>query len=198
MTEAGRHVDTVDNDKISNKDRDDSDSETSGGEFGDFETEEEIVAKALAEASLDRTTGLEPQSSEGEHDTGNGDTGNEPERNGVPNPLADNTDTRSPVESEPAVDPDAPFSFPSLPTHVPQEEAEPIDEDLQQRMNMLLGLSGPTAKPGQPVKPLLPDAPKREVGQGWNLPGYNDTRDGDIDSWCCEFPIGLSASRLNF
>lgn len=75
-------------------------------------------------------------------------------------------------------------SLPALPTHEPTLDDEVVDDDLQKRMDLLLGLSGPKAKPG-PTQPVLPSAPKRQVGQGWNLPGYNDNRDDDLDTWCC-------------
>ena len=96
----------------------------------------------------------------------------------------------SPVEPEPTRQPedpheDATFAFPSLPTHLPMDdEPEPdLDEDTKKRLDLLLGLSGPAQKPGQAS---LPAVPKRAPGQGWNLPGYNDARDEDLDSWCCE------------
>ena len=75
-------------------------------------------------------------------------------------------------------------SFPSLPTHIPMDESQdPIDNEAEARMALLLGLSGPSTKPGPP---RLPSPPKeRKLGQGWNLPGYKDDRDEDPDSWCC-------------
>jgi len=143
-------------------------SDESEAELDELETEEDIVAKALAEAALDRKAGLTEDS--------------DAEDAAIGNQVPEEQATKPIGTAEPE---DELFSFPSLPTHIPADEPEPIDDDFQQRMNLLLGLSGPTARPFS--KPLLPDPPKREVGQGWNLPGYNDTRDSDIDSWCCRF-----------
>ncbi|ORX36158.1 hypothetical protein BD324DRAFT_630410 [Kockovaella imperatae] len=116
----------------------------------DGETEEEILARALAEAALEK----DQLPSDDPHET------------------ISNTS----------------FAFPSLPSHIPvDEDPEPgpevnIDDDTRKRMDLLLGLSGPAQKPGQAS---LPAVPKRAPGQGWNLPGYNDARDDDLESWCC-------------
>jgi hypothetical protein len=61
-------------------------------------------------------------------------------------------------------------------------------------MALLLGLTGPSTKPG----PRLPSPPKdtRKPGQGWNLPGYKDDNDEDPDSWCCTFLSTHSFSCL--
>ena len=143
-------------------DHDESDDEP-------FETEEVIIARALDEASLseqhDQSGQVqEPQSTD--------------QASAISNPKSPTTQP---------TDDDA-FSFPSLPAHEPLV-AEPEDDQLQKRMELLLGLKGPSVAPGAPKAsgPVLPTVPKREVGQGWNLPGYNDSRDNDLDSWCCEF-----------
>lgn len=80
---------------------------------------------------------------------------------------------------------DAPrLSFPSLPTHTPMDESQDaVDTEAEARMALLLGLSGPSTKPGPPRLPSPPTG--RKPGQGWNLPGYKDDRDEDPDSWCC-------------
>lgn len=76
------------------------------------------------------------------------------------------------------------LSFPSLPTHVPVDESQDAtDKEAEARMALLLGLSGPSTKPGPPRLPSPPIG--RKPGQGWNLPGYKDDRDEDPDSWCC-------------
>lgn len=76
---------------------------------------------------------------------------------------------------------ESPFSFPSLPTHIPNVEEE-TDKEAAAKMALLLGLSRPTTNPG----PRLPSPPRdRKPGQGWNLPGYKDDNDEDPDSWCC-------------
>ncbi|KAK1926592.1 hypothetical protein DB88DRAFT_482389 [Papiliotrema laurentii] len=141
-------------------DHDESDDEP-------FETEEVIIARALDEASLseqhDQSGQVqEPQSTD--------------QASAISNPKSPTTQP---------TDDDA-FSFPSLPAHEPLV-AEPEDDQLQKRMELLLGLKGPSVAPGAPKAsgPVLPTVPKREVGQGWNLPGYNDSRDNDLDSWCC-------------
>jgi len=76
------------------------------------------------------------------------------------------------------------LSFPSLPTHIPMGESQDaVDNEAEARMALLLGLSGPSTKPGPPRLPSPSKA--RKPGQGWNLPGYKDDRDEDPDSWCC-------------
>ena len=159
---------------------DDSDASDDGDEgLDDLETEEEIIARALAEASLDRTT--DPPDSPTELD----------------GPRGTSLDAARPQQSAtsapaPAPSDNDPFSFPSLPTHMPADSVddfEPIDQDTQARMDLLLGLSGPAVPPQSRASkpgPTLPTVPKRQIGQGWNLPGYNDARDQDLESWCCE------------
>ncbi|KAI9635631.1 uncharacterized protein MKK02DRAFT_44329 [Dioszegia hungarica] len=81
--------------------------------------------------------------------------------------------------------------FPSIPTHVPAQELDEADQDdpaVDARMAMLLGLPGPSIHPGGPKLPSAPTskpAQGRQAGQGWNLPGWEDGRDEDLDSWCC-------------
>lgn len=126
------------------------------------ETEEEILAKALAEASIENLH--EPETIPG-NDSRIGDRHDERDDGGErDSDVAD------------------PFTFPSLPTHVPKDDEELEDEETKKKMDILLGLSGPSVKPSNPI---LPSAPKRDVGQGWNLPGFQDERDNDLDSWCC-------------
>ena len=140
-------------------DPDSTDSTVEPETIDDEETEDEIIARALADASLDHTR--EPSADKA--------------------PAKDPASPREETEST-----ESSFNFPSLPSHVPKEDEEPrkdFDDDTKKRMDMLLGLSGPVTKPGGPT---LPQVPKRAPGQGWNIPGYEDTRDEDIDSWCCE------------
>ena len=135
----------------------------------DFETEEEVIAKALAEAALERKE-EKNQKVQSTHD---------PDNDRVESSQTQSSNLEDDL-----------FSFPSLATHEPiPEEEDRIDDDLKKRMDLLLGLSGPLAAPTNKQhsgEPSLPDPPKREVGQGWNLPGYNDSRDNDLESWCCE------------
>jgi hypothetical protein len=84
------------------------------------------------------------------------------------------------------------FTFPVLPTHIPdslEEEDEGMDTATKAMMDQLLKLSGPDTIPS--VK--LPVAPKVEPGKGgsWNIPGLDDDRDADIDSWCCKCSFSL-------
>ena len=157
---------------------DDSDASDDGDEdLDELETEEEIVARALAEASLERTTDPPDSPVELDEPTGSSLDGSRPQPPKAP--------AAAPTGGDP-------FSFPSLPTHMPADSVddfEPIDQDTQARMDLLLGLSGPAVPPQSRASkpgPTLPTVPKREVGQGWNLPGYNDARDQDLESWCCE------------
>ncbi len=136
----------------------------------DLETEEEILARALEEAKLVRTsspnTPGSPGSSEGDR------VSSSPKQGGSDD---DNHD----------------FAFPGLPNHLPTAPAEEDDDkSTRAMMSRLLGLSGPSQAPSA----KLPSPLKREVGKGWTLPGYDDTRDDDMDSWCCESPSSLSSS----
>lgn len=87
------------------------------------------------------------------------------------------------LEKETEDDPFAKISLQSAPTDLPDE----ADPSLTSRINLLLGLSGPSTQPGFPTVPTVPTDSKRQTGQGWNLPGWQDTRDNDLDSWCCEW-----------
>ena len=144
----------------------------SDDEGDDLETEDEIVAKALAEAELDQA--------KNHH-------------------VTEDDDEEQLAASSPH---DTGFSFPSLPSHEPGLGAQDteLDPDAKARMDLLLGLSGPKAKPGASATfPKPPTEIKREAGQGWNLKGYNDARDADLDSWCCECvtAIGPESSADN-
>lgn len=66
-----------------------------------------------------------------------------------------------------------------------------IPADMADRMALLKGLRGPSNFPAVPrrdpkkeEKGLPP--PPRAPGQGWGIPGYDDGRDEDLDSWCSE------------
>lgn len=127
----------------------------------DEETEEDILEKAIAEVRLEEDSPVESGSPDlrTQHRTG---------------------------EGEDAL-------FPSIPAHQPlaaldTNESEP-DLELDKRIALLLGLSGPSSIPSIGSLPSAPQsAPKaRSAGQGYNLPGWNDGRDEDLDSWCCKF-----------
>lgn len=147
----------------------DENEEELEGQSNDFETEDEIVARALAEAERDRDS---------------------------PSILDQHISSISAVSIPPtSLSNDAMNSdhaFPSLPNHQPESlEDDGDDEQAKEMMSRLMSLSGPAQPPGN-VK--LPSSPKREVGKGWNLPGYDDNRDQDLESWCCKC---ISANRLN-
>ncbi|WWC58992.1 uncharacterized protein I303_101538 [Kwoniella dejecticola CBS 10117] len=131
----------------------------------DEETEEQILTRALEEASLERLH--DPPSIRQDSDV------DEKGRS------ASQGDTRR-------LDELGGLSFPSLPTHVLQETdnddpAEDVDEDTKKRLNALLGLSPSPHKPGQaPTKDIPKVAPK-----SWNLPGFDLNRDEDTETWCC-------------
>jgi hypothetical protein len=172
-------------DATEHKEEDDENAE-------DFETEDEILLRALEEAEQEVDQDIKSgKLRSGEEEDGVADE-NETEQDIIArakalslNPPRDPSASSSP---EPRDSPT--LSFPSLPTHLPTEaEEEDFDAEAQARMNMLLGLSGPSTQPGPP---RLPTPPKdvgsdRKPGQGWNLPGYKDDMDDDPDSWCCEF-----------
>ena len=153
----------------------------------DYETEDEILLRALEEAELDAETRQK-----------NGKTRSGEEEEEVPHEKETEQDilararslaTESKQPPSPTATDEPAFLFPSLPTHIPEtQDDNDNDDDTESaaKMALLLGLSGPNTKPG----PRLPSPPKdRKPGQGWNLPGYKDDNDEDPDSWCCmSFP----------
>jgi hypothetical protein len=157
-------------------------------EVEDFETEDEILLKALEGAELDAETrskipGQRPE----DNDEVPYEKETEQDILARARALATAQSSLPPSstgENEPG------FSFPSLPTHIPTEESEETDAKASAKMALLLGLSLPHSQPGPP---RLPSPPKeiRKPGQGWNLPGYKDDNDEDPDSWCC------TSSHLN-
>lgn len=170
--------DSEDEDKREDEDEDEDEED----EPQDLETEDEIIQRAIDESrsGLGSTSDDErarPESPDGrEVDLSERDTRI---ANGKGDPASD-SQTSSLVG----------LSFPALPTHSVDENAETSsgqDKWMDARMAMLLGLSGPSILPGPSVKlPSPPKEIKREPGQGWNLPGYKDDRDDDPDSWCCK------------
>ncbi|BEJ17224.1 hypothetical protein CspHIS471_0606250 [Cutaneotrichosporon sp. HIS471] len=58
--------------------------------------------------------------------------------------------------------------------------------DMKARMDLLRGLRGPSNFPTVPRRELKDEMgpPPRAPGQGWGIPGYDDGRDDDLDSWC--------------
>ncbi|WWD00133.1 hypothetical protein V866_007041 [Kwoniella sp. B9012] len=126
------------------------------GEEDQEETEEQILIRALEEASLDKL-----------HDPAN-DQADE----------GDNKDNDQQQNIVPGLEG---LSFPSLPTHIPKEDDEEVDEETKKRLDALMGLSPSPIRPGQTQQgPTMKTVPK-----GWSLPGFDMNRDDDTDSWCC-------------
>lgn len=171
--------------------------EAPDGDGWDGETEREILVKALEEAELEyeqqKTESTPPPLAVGMAD--------QP----LPMPHAGVSSVAAKATARPdQEDRLSALSFPSIPTAAPIPKADDGDEDeLEARMRLLTGLSGPSAAPFGAIKgngggsglPSVPSArpgqakapdDARQVGQGWNLPGWADGRDDDLDSWCCE------------
>jgi hypothetical protein len=155
-----REVDTAMKDAKPHLHKDDSDSNQE--EDAEEETEEEIIQRAFDQAQLERN-----QAAPSDID-----------REDLSHALND-SQIKEPEETE--------FSFPSLPQHHPSESEHEDEGDAESETMMarLLGLTGPKHIPGQPS---LPPPPKTEPGKGWSIPGFNDSRDEDLDSWCCKSP----------
>ncbi|WVW78916.1 hypothetical protein I302_100879 [Kwoniella bestiolae CBS 10118] len=120
------------------------------------ETEDQIIIRALEEASLDKL-----------HDPSDNEE--------VQKSTDDGAEQQNRLESLEGL------SFPSLPTHIPQEEGEELDEDTKNKLNALLGLSPASHNPGQ----AKPQTQTKSIPKSWNLPGFDMGRDDDTDSWCC-------------
>ncbi|WVR04280.1 hypothetical protein IAU60_001280 [Kwoniella sp. DSM 27419] len=149
---------------------DGTESKDSHDEDEQVETEEEIIARALDEARLDHLSDPVDGSSL------------ESDGAATVHPAADKVHLDSTVQTKADANDDAALSFPSLPSHQPADRDEPeaaLDEDTKRRLDMLMGLSPFTAKPGQPKTASGP-APST-----YNFPGYGADRDQDADSWCC-------------
>ncbi|WRT65190.1 uncharacterized protein IL334_002133 [Kwoniella shivajii] len=156
------------------KEGEDNEEEADSGDddVEDEENEEEILVKALEEAKLDKL-----------HD---------PVDKNVDDHHHDELSEERPEEVSDELEG---LSFPSLPTHIPQdtqdddddEEVVDVDEETKRRLNALMGLSPSTARPGQSQgqgqgKTSSKDLP---TPKNWNLPGFEMNRDQDTDTWCC-------------
>jgi len=176
--------------------KDKSDEEDAEEDAVDFETEDEILLRALEEAELDAETRQKNGKTRSEDDEEEVPHEKETEQDILARARSLATESKQPPSPTAADEPA--FSFPSLPNHIPTTEDDNDDDDDKEsaaKMALLLGLSGPNTKPG----PSLPSPPKdRKPGQGWNLPGYKDDNDEDPDSWCCTpFPFS-SISLVQF
>lgn len=181
--------------------------EDQGGEEEDFETEDEILMRALEEAELEVDMDIKSGKKRSEHRVDKDGIANEDETEhdilARAKALAAASSAGPDTPRVTSSGPESPkLSFPSLPSHLPKEEEDTedaLDAEARARMEMLLGLSGPSTKPGAPK---LPSPPKdvggqRNPGQGWNLPGYKDDMDDDPDSWCCTFDYVHLAREAN-
>ena len=167
-------------------------------EDADEETEQEILERALAEAELERVEDVAD-------DKEALDT--QPSRASTPAPGQADVPAQQEVsgEDDQLAKLSARLSFPSIPKAAPVDlpadkgTIDDADANLEARMQLLAGLSGPSAAPiatskagrGLPSVPSAKpgkDGSGRQVGQGWNLPGWHDGRDDDLDSWCCTCP----------
>ncbi|WWC87336.1 uncharacterized protein L201_002225 [Kwoniella dendrophila CBS 6074] len=142
------------------------DQENSEDDVEDVETEEQILIRALEEARLEKFH--EPSGTLDRQD-------DQAEDNPSPSTIGG-------LES---------LAFPSLPTHIPQQQenegVEELDAETTKRLNALMGLSPSSHKPGQSksntttsASPVSKSTPKQ-----WNLPGFDLNRDEDTESWCC-------------
>ncbi|WVQ97483.1 hypothetical protein IAU59_004597 [Kwoniella sp. CBS 9459] len=160
------------------------------------ESEEQIIARALDEAKLNHL--LDPsgdRDGSGKPDEGDGDV----DVVSAPHSRSEDTnnlkDGRAKNATDAAEAAGLNFSFPSLPTHIPVEDAskndddEALDDEGQKRLNLLLGLSPSTAKLGDPSRPKATDkkgtTPAPPSAPRFSFPGYDNSRDEDTDSWCC-------------
>ena len=88
-----------------------------------------------------------------------------------------------PTASAEPEDEEAEITFPSIPSALPPPIEDDDDTDTARRLNALSALSGPPTQPGKglpSVPSSAPSAPK------YDLPGYDQERDEDMNSWCCE------------
>lgn len=161
----------------------DQSTEDRAGEPPDDETEEEILERALAEAALDdaREVSAEREPAEPE-----------------PEPA-------EPDHAELAIQLPSTLALPLPSLDNVSVEAEDDDED-QAKIDALMRLQGPSLFPSVPSSAPLKKGelgpPPKVPGQGFNLPGFNDARDEDLDSWCsaCEphaSPVALTPGICN-
>jgi hypothetical protein len=88
-------------------------------------------------------------------------------------------------------------SLPSLPEPTDTDGTGDENADADSRMQALLGLRGPDlffppAPSSAPRKKGAGPGPApRRPGQGWGIAGYDDLRDDELETWCCEFITGV-------
>jgi len=124
------------------------------------ETEEMIIQRAMDEANLERNREV----------SGIG-SGND--RSQLKN------SSESPQEQEET------FSFPQLPTHQPiTQDDTTTDPTTDALIQQLLSLSKPNHQPSLQAS-KLPAVPGNLPGKSYDLPGFDSSRDQDLDTWCC-------------
>jgi len=130
--------------------------EDQGGEEEDFETEDEILMRALEEAELEVDMDIKSGKKRSEHRVDKDGIANEDETEhdilARAKALAAASSAGPDTPRVTSSGPESPkLSFPSLPSHLPKEEEDTedaLDAEARARMEMLLGLSGPSTKPG--------------------------------------------------
>ncbi|WOO77883.1 Abscission/NoCut checkpoint regulator [Vanrija pseudolonga] len=154
----------------------------------DFETEDEILARALAEAAIEDD---EDEAAPAAAESLNRPSAHAPRTAGVSAGLEAGDDNKDDDDASAAAlaSLSGLQTLPTLPDLV-DEDDEPLDAESKARMDALLGLRGPSLFPATPTRDPKPKdsnalgPPPRAPGQGWNIPGYDDGRDEDLDSWC--------------
>lgn len=146
----------------------DSDDDGEGG------TAASILERALAEAALsDDETAPSPAAPPVP-----GTRGAPVRAPGLPDPSSDSTAAALAALS----------SLSPLPELKDDDDVPP---DMKARMELLSRLRGPSNFPAVPRREPKKEEkgmgpPPRAPGQGWGIPGYDDGRDDDLDSWCSE------------
>lgn len=166
----------------------------------DFETEDEILARALAEAAIedDEEDEVAPAATA---ESLTRPSAHAPRTAGVSAGLEAGDDDDDDASAAALASLSGLQTLPTLPDLVDDDD-EPLDAESKARMDALLGLQGPSLFPATPTRDPKPKdsntlgPPPRAPGQGWNIPGYDDGRDEDLESWCCEWGVvGPSGKR---
>lgn len=156
------------------------------------ESEEQVLERLLAEAALEASAG---EGTEGSR---------------VSTPTRQNNQVSSPspdrLASTPVTEPVETDGFPQFPSTtalpVPLLDADGEEDDPadKARIEALMKLGGPSLFPSvpttAPTKKGELGPPPRAPGQGWNIPGFNDARDEDLDSWCSTSSRSVGGRKL--
>ncbi|BEI94080.1 uncharacterized protein CcaverHIS019_0605390 [Cutaneotrichosporon cavernicola] len=176
LNEARRHVDVsagAGADGLSTEDEpsaETADKTADDSDDGEGNTAAGTLERALAEAALsDDETALSPAAARG--------AARAPDRApGLP-------------DSKPGPEPNTMAALVALAALGPLPDLREDDDppDMKAKMDLLRGLKGPSNFPTVPRREPKKDEmgpPPRAPGQGWGIPGYDDGRDDDLDSWC--------------